>query len=569
MKYMKKIFFLTIAVFLSVSVFAQEVKPHEFMVGGGGGISTLRYDNSSLGFGGNVNLGYAYNFNQRWAILSGLELDFYSAKSRLSSFADTYTIHVAAYAPLGDDRFDYTADVQGFSEKQKAMYLTIPILARYKYVLGGANKSSIENHQSSIYFMGGLKLGLPLGSSYSGGIDQFTTSGYSYFTRQPHAGEPEYGFSTYNNQDLNGDLNLKLSVALSLEAGYEWPLRENLRLYSGVYFDYGLNNISSEKNSHVVSYNPADMPSPKLSSATTVSDKVNIMAAGVMLRLAFNVEKPQPKSRIGKSEQVQPEVLRYQAVRDSAREAQEKEVQAKREKARQDSVAQAQKAEAARLQAQQDSIAQVEVVPMAQLSGVVKDLKTGQPVAAVVELTNNSTGEMQQRASTDSLTGEYALQLPLGADYGMAVKSDSYLFHSENIDLSKEKKPLELKRNVAIEKIEQGAKIALRNTFFETAKSDLTKESATELQNVVALLAQNPTMRIEISGHTDNVGAAAYNKRLSDARAKSVMDYLISQGVSADRLTHVGYGFDQPVATNQTPEGRALNRRTEIKIIGN
>ena len=103
--------------------------------------------------------------------------------------------------------------------------------------------------------------------------------------------------------------------------------------------------------------------------------------------------------------------------------------------------------------------------------------------------------------------------------------------------------------------------------FFDSGKSTLKAESEKELENLLSILNEIPTLKIEISGHTDNVGSAKFNKSLSEKRAKAVVDYLISKGISADRLTYVGYGFDQPIASNDTPEGRQQNRRTEFKVI--
>ncbi len=567
---MQKIFSLATILLFSAYSFAQQVKHHELLLGGGGGISTLNYDNrSTIGLGGNVNFGYAYNFNKRWAIFSGLELDFYNAKSSLNNFTNTYGILVPAYVALGNGQLDYTADVQGFSEKQKAIYVNIPLMARYKYLLK-------KGH--AFYGMAGVKLGIPLSGSYSGSIDQLTTSGYSYHTHQPHNNEPENGFDTYRSCNLSGDLNLKFSVALSLEAGYEWPLRENMNLYSGVYFDYGVNDISSENGGYVVNYNPADVPTPQLASITTASDKMGVLAAGVMLRLAIDFGGGQGASRVNKEELArQLEEVRRKAMQDSVEQAQELEamrLKAQHEKARRDSVAKALQDSIA--QAQRDSMVQAKAaeeaarVPIAKVSGVITDSETGVPLAAVVEVTNNDIRQLEVRQSSNPTTGEYAVQLPLGSNYGLAVKADNYLFHSENINLENKKKvPTPIIRNVKIKKIKLGAKIALRNTSFESGKSDLTEESAMELQNVVAMLKQNPTMRLEVSGHTDDVGSEASNKALSDARAKSVVSYLVKKGIDPNRLTSIGWAFYRPLTIKRTPEGRALNRRIEIKIVGN
>jgi outer membrane protein OmpA-like peptidoglycan-associated protein len=117
--------------------------------------------------------------------------------------------------------------------------------------------------------------------------------------------------------------------------------------------------------------------------------------------------------------------------------------------------------------------------------------------------------------------------------------------------------------------MEVGQKIVLRNIFFDFNKSSLRPESNVELENLLKLLNENTKMKIEISGHTDNVGSAQYNKKLSESRAKSVVDYLTSKGINKDRLSFAGYGFDEPIAPNDTEEGRQLNRRTEFKIVQN
>jgi outer membrane protein OmpA-like peptidoglycan-associated protein len=108
----------------------------------------------------------------------------------------------------------------------------------------------------------------------------------------------------------------------------------------------------------------------------------------------------------------------------------------------------------------------------------------------------------------------------------------------------------------------------LNNVFFDTDRSTLKKESEVELEKLCELMKSNPKIRVEIAGHTDNQGSKEHNLTLSRNRAKAVYDYLVAHGIKADRMRYKGYGFDQPVASNDTPEGRALNRRTEFKIVG-
>jgi outer membrane protein OmpA-like peptidoglycan-associated protein len=116
--------------------------------------------------------------------------------------------------------------------------------------------------------------------------------------------------------------------------------------------------------------------------------------------------------------------------------------------------------------------------------------------------------------------------------------------------------------------LEIGKKIVLRNIFYDFNKSSLRPASIAELDRLTLLLEQNPTMRIEISSHTDNIGSAVYNAKLSLNRAVSVVDYLLDKkGINKDRIEYKGYGFEQPIAPNDSDQGRQLNRRTEFKIL--
>jgi len=121
--------------------------------------------------------------------------------------------------------------------------------------------------------------------------------------------------------------------------------------------------------------------------------------------------------------------------------------------------------------------------------------------------------------------------------------------------------------DIQLQPVEKGGKIVLRNIFFETGKYDIKPESEVELQKIIQFLEYYPSVKIEISGHTDAVGSAEYNLSLSQKRAKAVVGYLNANGIESQRLSYQGYGFSRPVAGNDTPENRAANRRTEIEIL--
>lgn len=201
------------------------------------------------------------------------------------------------------------------------------------------------------------------------------------------------------------------------------------------------------------------------------------------------------------------------------------------------------------------------------LKGIITDAQTGSPLEATIEVVDNQKNVVIASFNSNSSSGKYLISLPSGKNYGIAVKSNGYLFHSENFDIPVSGTYQEIEKNIALNKIAAGSKIILNNIFFDTGKSDLRKESTNELERLLQLMNEVLTLKIEISGHTDNVGSADYNKGLSEARAKSVVDYLIKKGIDKERMVFKGYGFTQPIADNSTEEGRQLNRRTEFKIL--
>ena len=202
--------------------------------------------------------------------------------------------------------------------------------------------------------------------------------------------------------------------------------------------------------------------------------------------------------------------------------------------------------------------------------GRVSNAKDGQPVASDIRIIDLANGTTVANTSSDGKNGLYIVSLPAGKDYAFHVTANGFLFHSQNVEKNNENgneqwQPITV--DIALHPIESGERIALRNVFFETGRWEILPESEYELAKVVDLLTKNPTLKIELGGHTDNVGRPEANQRLSEQRAKAVYDYLINKGIPSDRLSYKGYGETQPVATNDTDEGRRENRRTEIKVL--
>ncbi|HEY8401564.1 MAG TPA: OmpA family protein [Cytophagaceae bacterium] len=207
--------------------------------------------------------------------------------------------------------------------------------------------------------------------------------------------------------------------------------------------------------------------------------------------------------------------------------------------------------------------------PITILKGTVKDAITKDPIEANLLIIDNQKNELISEIKSNSETGAFLIILPSGKNYGISIEKADYLFHSENFDIPASTNYQEVYKEIELKKVAIGSKIILKNIFYDFAKATLRPESTAELDRLYQLLVDLPNLKIEISGHTDNKGSAELNKELSLARAKSVVDYLVKKGIKESRLKYAGYGFDRPIATNETEEGRQLNRRTEFEIIGN
>ncbi len=203
------------------------------------------------------------------------------------------------------------------------------------------------------------------------------------------------------------------------------------------------------------------------------------------------------------------------------------------------------------------------------LKGVVIDEVTSKPVEATIEILDIEKKTQVTKLTSNSSTGNFMVSLPAGKNYGINVSAPGYLFHSENFNLPDTANYNEVNLIIKLKKIEVGKNIVLNNIFYDFDKATLKSESTSELDKMIGLMKENPALKVEIASFTDNKGSAEYNAKLSQARAQSVVDYLITNGIDKGRLVAKGYGKDNPIATNDTDEGRQMNRRTEFKILSN
>src|SRR5690606_4879794 len=193
---------------------------------------------------------------------------------------------------------------------------------------------------------------------------------------------------------------------------------------------------------------------------------------------------------------------------------------------------------------------------------------TGMPVLAKLDLANLNEADDKKSFSSDATNGQFLVALATNSSYAMTVKAEGYLIHSETFALPEKLPSRGYVVDVKLNKIEEGTSIVLKNVFFDLDKDVLKLQSIPELKELAIFLKSNPNLKIEVAGFTDNQGDDAHNADLSNRRSQAVKDFLVkTESIDSSRITTKGYGAANPIASNETEEGRAKNRRTEFKII--
>lgn len=209
------------------------------------------------------------------------------------------------------------------------------------------------------------------------------------------------------------------------------------------------------------------------------------------------------------------------------------------------------------------------------VKGRVTDCETNQAIYARVDLVDLTADSVVSFFETNSYTGQYLVTLPAGDNYAITITDDEHLFHTEEVDIPMTATYHKVTHDFCLNKIDVsdlhtikvGDKLVLKNVFFDSDESTLRPASIDELNVVFEYMNQNENLKLEFSGHTDNIGSVEYNQNLSERRAHAVVDFLIDRGIDEERLTYVGYGDQKPIMPNRTAEGRQKNRRTEMKIL--
>ena len=202
------------------------------------------------------------------------------------------------------------------------------------------------------------------------------------------------------------------------------------------------------------------------------------------------------------------------------------------------------------------------------LIGKVIDADNAKPLRAQITLVDNKTNTVKERVYSNDSTGEFSIVIPHGGNYGINTSVDGYLFNSLNFEVPLYSEEQEIETAILMQRVTVGSKAVMKNIFFDVGKAVLKDESISELERILDLLTNNPGVKLQINGHTDNSGNAVTNKALSLKRAETVMGFLVTRGVDHKRLKAVGFGQERPIVSNDDEtSGREINRRTEIEVL--
>lgn len=439
---MKKIenkLILFLAALAPITVGAQEVT---FAVNGGiqGLDFKINEGSNSLKAGGKVGIGYTYFINQNWGIISGAELGYYKNNIRLHN-----TTYGSYQFDSENDLFEYRIKTNGFNEKSNFYTVSIPILLQYH-----------TTGNTQFYINGGARVYFPFSQKSKITIDEVTTTGYYPDFNVLFSDMPQHGFSTTNDLSSHTNTKLKTTIGLSLETGMSFKLNEKLRLYTGLYADYGLNNMLKKEDSatgtdiSLINYNTNNEINSTLKVTNSV-DKAKLLGYGLQVKLGFN-------TGIAHKKHTTPISMEEEII--------EEEV--------------------------------IEEVVVVEEVAVVE--KVAEPIIKTINMTQIEIVE----------------------------------------------KPI---------------------YFEKIGDKKLSKSDENHLKEVITILTEFPNQKIEITGHTCNIGTPVQNNKVGLERAKAIASYLEENGINASQIEIKSVGNSQPIVPNNTEDNRKKNRRAIIQLI--
>lgn len=546
-------------------------------VWGGVGYSSLYHgiDNSKVsgGIGGELGVGYELNINNL-LLIGGAEFQYLTSATTLGGYQEGRNY---LYVPENHE-MTYWYTFQEYKEKHTVGLINIPIQIGYRF--------------SRYYFLAGAKIGFGLIGNYKTNSTLDITiedpQFIDYIENVGH-GTGQYPFAE------NGKLDLGLNIAPTLEFGIyldEWlgTTRRGRRVGPSyrvsIFADYGLTNLNKGNTDNAIlteaKDDPADVSVNSLLSSKLAKDKrFGNLLVGLKFAVLFPLPEktPPPPSKADfyaqiidseTKEPIQADVIMnmttgkkdkiFDQQTDHNGVVSHPDLRLTRYQLSATADGYANYKKLIR-HAKSDTI-RIAMTPIPMLYVHVYDSETHENLSAEVTMTNTTAGNPQIfKERTNPVTGMYNYQIRSGR-YQISATADGYFYKQETINLVKSDT-----LHIALQAIPKEQPIVLENLLFEFGTANIIPESEQSLADLAQLLTDNPSLHIEITGHTDNVGTASYNMNLSKERAKAVYTRLIEKGIDASRLRYDGKGDTQPKDTNDTEEGRQINRRVEFRIL--
>lgn len=567
---------------------------HYISAWGGVGYSGLvnSYDSTKFigGVGGMIGVGYEYH-HKRFLLNTGIEMRMFTSKDKVRfpqiGYYDNkldYPDFLRAPLPMYDQQRLY--QFSNFSEKQSVGQLMIPVLAGMD--LG------------KWYFLAGFKFGYTLYDNVSQKAD-LTTSIYDPMAFEEWYNITGHGADTdqpYTNPDkiknkLGFDMTVSAEVGLNINAflSDSWNEQNNKRKHpffmrASLFIDYGLPNLNIGSDEVNIASASADAVSTtSVHQSAWADSRLNSLLVGAKFAFLLQMNKPQPRKQ-GGQKQLSPRMV--VSVQDAATDkplsgakvgiynpvknrtltktTNPKGFMVQRTPAGNYTLSATrvgylptESQEVVHEEDLRDTIV-FRLTPEPVFTCFVKNSKTGEPVAASLEFINTETGK-QAATVTASAEGKAVVKLPYPGQYSVNISATDYLYLSAAVADQGGTETYQ------IDPIEKGKKIILKNLFFASNATTILPESEASLQELYEFLRDNEDVRIRIIGHTDDIGTEEDNQKLSEGRAASVKANIVERGIKANRIETEGHGELDPIATNETAEGRAQNRRVEFVIL--
>lgn len=495
----------------------------------GGGVHSMLYSplegNYHIGFGGVAGIQYQYMFNHHWGLGLGVE-----ASSLAASAKYTYSIVDKQVMLPGATYFaDVNTNLYNFREAQRAFLFSVPLEIIFRAPIS----------PKSAFQMGvGAALDLPRFGKYKVTDGNYSRSAYMPFTNVTYEDMPSHNLGKYAADKLNGKLDLlNLTWSVLGDLGFVINCNDALGIYLGIYGKYGFNNINNLSEAKAIQLNYSNEYNNTFASDRV--SKVTPLEAGIKIALRIGMGRSVDWREIEAAEAAA--AAQAEADRLAAEAQAEAERKAAEERAIAEAIAKEKAAAEARAKAVADSIARE---------------RAAERASAEAQAKAQAEALAKAQAEKDSLARAKAeAEARAKAEAAARAKAEAE---------ARERARAEQRAREEAAFVEGYKDVA----YFETAKDmpifgQLNDDSWVNLKNI---MDKHPEVKVTITGHTDNVGSAASNMKLSQNRAINIKKMLVERGIPADRITTVGKGETEPIESNATPEGRAKNRRIEITI---